>query len=112
MNVVLLLLLGVLAVVIASALWLFVFRHRSDVSSAPAEARTSEEDREQEARREATSQRGTELLERRVSLDARRGALGGNEDLLSSLDDLERRYTEGQLSEAAYEQEKTRLLEG
>jgi len=52
------------------------------------------------------------LLQRRVDLDARRGTLDGDSDLLETLDELERCRAAGGMSEADFEAEKMRLLGG
>jgi len=52
------------------------------------------------------------LLQRRVDLDATRGMLGGDNDLLDALDELERRRMAGGMSEEDFEAEKVRLLGG
>ncbi len=52
------------------------------------------------------------LLQRRVDLDATRGMLGGDNELLEALDELERRRLVGGMSEEDFEAEKVRLLGG
>ena len=64
------------------------------------------------ARQEAATAQGTELVERRVELDSRRGTLGGNEALDRALEDLERRLQVGEITADDFEREKVRLLGG
>ena len=67
---------------------------------------------EEVARQKLLEERGSELIERRVELDARRGTLGGDAELLHKLELLEERRRKGEISEEAFEREKTRLLGG
>jgi len=71
-----------------------------------------EEPAERRSRQAALEPIENALLQRRVDLDARRGMLGGDSDLLEALDELERRRVAGEMSEAAFEAEKVRLLGG
>jgi len=71
-----------------------------------------EEPAERRSRQAAREPIENALLQRRVDLDARRGMLGGDSDLLEALDELERRRVAGEMSEAAFEAEKVRLLGG
>lgn len=72
----------------------------------------AEEPAERRSRQAALAPIENALLQRRVDLDARRGMLGGDSDLLEELDELERRRAAGGISEADFEAEKVRLLGG
>jgi len=72
----------------------------------------AEEPVERRSRQAALEPIEDALLQRRVDLDARRGMLGGDNDLLEALDELERRRTAGEISETDFEAEKVRLLGG
>ncbi len=71
-----------------------------------------EEPAERRSRQAALEPIENALLQRRVDLDSRRGMLGGDNDLLEALDELERRRAAGGMSEADFEAEKVRLLGG
>jgi uncharacterized membrane protein len=61
---------------------------------------------------QALDERGTELLQRRVDLDMRRGTLGGNVEVYEAFEELEKRLRAGEISEEEFEREKIRLLNG
>jgi hypothetical protein len=63
-------------------------------------------------RRQAAEALGSELLDRRVALDARRGPLAGNAQLDGQVHELEQRLHAGEISMVEFEREKTRLLGG
>jgi uncharacterized membrane protein len=67
---------------------------------------------ERRARFDALDEHGTELLQRRVELDDRRGTLGGNEQIYAEFEELEARLRAGEISEDEFEQGKVRLLSG
>lgn len=56
--------------------------------------------------------RGSELLERRAELDARRGTLGGDTAVAEAFEELERRLNCDEISEEQFEVEKIRILGG
>lgn len=62
--------------------------------------------------RELAQEIGTELLARRVELDARRGTLGGNSGIDAEFDRLQQQLRAGEISEEQFEREKIRLLSG
>jgi uncharacterized membrane protein len=64
------------------------------------------------AEREQAESIGADLLSRRVQLDARRGALGGDAGIDAEFDRLQEKLHSGEISEAQFEQEKIRLLGG
>jgi hypothetical protein len=66
---------------------------------------------EHDTRMQALEDRGTELLERRVELDVRRGALGGQTRIHDAFVELEQRLRAGEISEEEFEREKVQLLE-
>jgi uncharacterized membrane protein len=78
----------------------------------PGTVQPHEDAAEREARHQAVDELGTELIERRVELDSRRGTLGGDRDLLEALDRLEERRRNGEISDEQFEAEKVRLLGG
>jgi len=99
---------GLIVVITVAALWL-----RRPAPPPPAPSPSPPEDQaERRARQRAVNERGTELLERRVELDARRGALEGDFGLSEALDRLDERRRRGNISEEDYEAEKIRLLGG
>jgi predicted Zn-dependent peptidase len=86
-------------------------------SRPPATPAAESEEREpapepRHARRQEIEELGTELIQRRMALDARRGPLGGNTDLDEALGRLEDRFRAGEISEQEFEREKVRLLGG
>jgi hypothetical protein len=64
------------------------------------------------AEREQAQSVGTELLARRVELDARRGALQGDAGIDAEFDRLVEQLRSGAISEEEFEREKIRLLGG
>ena len=64
------------------------------------------------ALQQALDERGTELLQRRVDLDMRRGTLGGNSEIYEAFEDLEGRLRAGEITEEEFEREKIKLLGG
>lgn len=64
------------------------------------------------AEREQAESIGTELLSRRVQLDARRGALQGDTAIEGEFDRLLQKLQSGEISEEQFEREKIRLLGG
>jgi hypothetical protein len=107
--VVLVVLLGAGAV---AALLAYRRFQRGSAGPAPTVASTPAERAARHARQTEVETRGEELLERRVSLDSKRGTLGGDNTLYDALDELQKRRQEGQISEVEFEREKVRLLSG
>jgi hypothetical protein len=64
------------------------------------------------AARQAAEERGTELLDRRIALDDRRGPLQGNAWIDDAMAALEQRRDRGEISESEFESEKIKLLGG
>lgn len=106
-------LIAIVLFLILAALVLAIVLRRPQTSLPPTPP--TEDDTESAARRqrhEALDVRGSELIERRVELDARRGTLGGDTDLERSLDQLYQRLEAGEIGEQEFEAEKIRLLGG
>lgn len=107
---------GLLLVALALAVGALVLaKRRRDAAGSPTI--TSDEHSQWDAshitqlHREADRQ-GTELLQRRVALDMRRGTLGGDSDLDAALEHLEQEWRRGTISDEQFEAEKLRLLGG
>jgi uncharacterized membrane protein len=100
----------VLIVVIGFAV--LALRRRHPYPPATIAAEPEEDPAAREARHRAIDVRGSELLERRVELDARRGTLAGDAEVDDAFDRLEERLRSGEISEAEFEVEKVRLLSG
>lgn len=98
--------------ILGLALALVVARRRRRVPAPAVEPMPAENGAEREARHEFIEQRGTELLERRVDLDARRGTLTGDSGVNDAFDRLERRFRAGEISEDEFEEGKIRILGG
>jgi len=65
-----------------------------------------------EARHAVVEAHGTELIERRVDLDARRGTLGGDTSLDDAFTRLQERFERGDITEEQFEHAKIRLFGG
>jgi hypothetical protein len=106
-------LIGVVLFLIVAALVLAIVLRRPQTGvppTFPAEEGTESIARRQ--RQEVLDTRGSELIERRVELDARRGTLGGDAGLERALDELYHRLEAGEIGEQEFEVEKVRLLGG
>lgn len=84
-------------------------RRRAEVSEAPDVAPPAPLP---SAERERAQEIGTELLSRRVELDARRGTLAGDTSIDAEFDRLQQQLSTGEISEEQFEREKIRLLGG
>lgn len=107
----------ILAIIVAALLLAALaawFARRGTVPPpvAPTVATTEEDPAARQMRQQSAEAKGSELLERRVDLDAKRGTLGGDVGLYDALDRLEQRRQRGEISEQAFEDEKVRLLSG
>jgi hypothetical protein len=104
----------VVVVFLILALGLAAIALRREKSPPPpiAEPEPGEDPAERHARQQALDERGTELLQRRVDLDMRRGTLGGNTEVYQAFEELESRLRAGEISEDEFEREKVRLLGG
>ena len=109
----LLLLIVVLVVLIlgAALAWLLLRRRRS-IPTAAIEVEPEEDPAAREARHRVIEERGSELLERRVDLDTRRGTLVGDDEVNDAFDRLEAQLRAGEISEDEFEAGKIRLLGG
>ena len=100
-----------LVVLLAFAVAAVLLRTRAAVP--PVRVREPSEDfEERQQRQRAVESLGRDLLDRRVALDARRGPLQGNMTLDEELDDLERSFRSGEITEDEFERRKIRLLGG
>jgi hypothetical protein len=97
---------------LAAGIALVASRRPAVAPPPPPEIIEDDDAEARRARQALAAERGTELLERRIALDARRGTLGGDTQLYDALEDLQERLRSGQISEDEYEQEKVRLLGG
>lgn len=108
--VTLLVLLGLACLLTLAAV--FLLRRTRGAAPPPVVETPPEVDHDREIRREAAQRQGTELLERRVELDGRRGPLAGDASIDAAFDRLEERLRAGEISEDEFEAEKIRLLGG
>ena len=108
------LLLVVLAIVLASGVGIaVVLRKRARTPTATVVPTEPAEDQSvREARHRAVDKLGSELLDRRVELDGRRGTLTGDAEVYAAFDDLERQFLAGTISEDEFEAAKIRILGG
>jgi uncharacterized membrane protein len=106
-----LILLVVLLVLFAVATASIVLRRRPP---APPDlsARSEAIEEVRRERQRAAEALGTELLDRRVQLDARRGPLAGYSQIDEEFRALEQRLQAGEITEEEFEREKSRLLGG
>lgn len=102
----------ILVVVLGLAVGLVVLRRQRPAPLPPAVTELPEDPGLREARHRVIEQRGTELLDRRVDLDQRRGTLAGDSVVDNALDVLESRYRAGEISEDDFEAGKIRILGG
>ena len=102
----------IVVLILGLALALVVFRRRRLTPPAPVEAVTQESAAVRGARHRVIEERGTELLERRVDLDARRGTLTGDSRVDDALVRLEQRFRAGEISEDQFEAGKVQILGG
>jgi hypothetical protein len=99
-------------VILGLAIAVVVFRRRRVTPPAPVETEPIESMAAREARHQVIELRGTELLERRVELDARRGTLTGDTSVDDALIRLELRFHAGEISEDEFEARKIKILGG
>jgi hypothetical protein len=102
----------IVVLILGSALVLVLFRQRRLSPPLPVEVEPSESISTREARHQVIEQRGTELLERRVDLDLRRGTLTGDSAVYDAFDRLEHRFQAGEISEDEFEAGKIQILGG
>lgn len=106
--VIIVLVVVLLAFTMGAVLWLA--RPGSPPAGPPSPAPQTQPG--DEAQQRAAQAHGTELLERRIALDGRRGPLQGDYELDSRLEQLEDQVRRGEISEEDFEAEKIRLLGG
>lgn len=100
----------VIVVFLALAVGIAVLSRRRGLPVPPPIVEPEEDPDVRRARQQELNERGQELLERRVELDARRGTLLGHSDVYAKFEDLEDRLRSGEISEDEFEAEKIRLL--
>lgn len=96
----------------AGVLTVFVLRRPGEPLPPPLPSAAEEDPEARRTRQRMLDERETELIERRIELDARRGPLGGNNQVYEAFEELEQRLRSGELSEEEFEAEKIRLLGG
>lgn len=108
-----LLVLVVVAIVLVAAFAVvWVLRRRPAPAPPPPPVPPAEDASAREARHRSIDRRGSELLDRRVELDGRRGTLAGHGEVEDEFDRLEASYRAGEISEEQFEAAKIRLLGG
>lgn len=107
----LLALVVVLVLALVTAAILLLRRRRPEPIPVP-EAPPQIDPAAEAARHKAIDERGSELLERRVDLDARRGTLTGDSAVYDAFDRLEAQFRAGEITEDEFEARKVRILGG
>lgn len=102
----------ILFLVVAIISALLLVRGRRFPAALPTPVLPAADSRADETRRQAVQVQGSELLERRVELDSRRGTLTGDQQVFDALVEVQNRFQRGEISESEYEAEKVRLLGG
>ena len=98
--------------VLAAGLAIYLVRSRGP-APPPLPVEESPDDlAARRARQQAINTQGTELLQRRIELDSKRGTLGGDWGIDEAFKDLEDRLRSGEIDEAQFEREKIKLLGG
>src|SRR5947209_5109494 len=98
-------------VMLAGTLAVIALRRQRNPPTISVE-KSGEDEAAKRVRHDLLERRGSELLQRRVDLDARRGTLGGNTEVYEAFEHLEAQLRAGTISESEFEQEKVRLLGG
>jgi len=83
-------------------------RETEEKTTRPGDAETAA----RAARHAVVEAHGTELIERRVDLDARRGTLGGDTSLDDAFTRLQERLESGDITEEQFEHAKIHLFGG
>lgn len=91
---------------------MFALRRQTPIAPPPVVEPAQKDLDALRARQRVLDARGSELLARRVELDARRGTLGGDTTIDAAFVELEQRLRCGEISEDEFEAEKIRLLGG
>lgn len=102
--------IALLAPAIAVAIYLLDRGQREAPASPAVEPPIDREARA--ARQRSLEEHQDRLLDRRVELDSRRGALMGDDRIYGEFVALERRFRAGEIDEREFEREKLRLLGG
>ncbi len=91
----------------------YALRRQQGTVPEPVIQTAEQEDLEaRRARQAALEPIETELLQRRIELDAKRGPLAGDSAVYDAFVELEQRLRSGAISEEEFEAEKVRLLGG
>jgi|SRR5579875_3798624 len=99
-------------IIVLAVLVFLLARTRANYASQASGAEQVPSPSEQAIDQHRLEAQEDELIERRIQLDARRGPLAGDADVLARLDELDARRTRGEITEQQYEAEKLRLLGG
>jgi len=108
----LLLALVVVLVLVLGAVAVLLLRRRQPAPMPVSEAAPIIDPAAEAARHRAIDERGSELLERRVDLDGRRGTLAGDSAIYDAFDRLEAQFRAGEITEDEFEARKVRILGG
>ncbi len=109
---ILILVVVLVVLVVAGALTLILLRRTRTASLPVVETEPENNGAAREALHRVIEERGTELLDRRVDLDARRGTLAGDSQVYDAFDRLQAQFRSGDISEEEYEAGKICLLGG
>ncbi|HEX6506692.1 MAG TPA: hypothetical protein VF221_03580 [Chloroflexota bacterium] len=102
----------VVVLVLAAGVAVIALRRSRTAPPPPIAVEPEEDPAVREARHHAIDEQGSELLERRVELDTRRGTLAGDDEVNDAFDELLKRLRSGEITEEQFEGEKVRLLSG
>jgi hypothetical protein len=91
---------------------IYALRQREPVPPVPLGMGRSDDAAERRARHQTVDTLGSELLQRRADLEARRGTLMGDSQVYDEFVALEDRLRSGEITEDEFEREKLRLLGG
>lgn len=112
MSTLIIIVLAVAVILVALVAAAVLTRRSAQPESNESQPAPEIDPEERRRQRQAAVDRGDDLLDRRVELDSRRGTLGGNVLLDDALQELAARHERGEISDAEFEVEKTRLLGG
>lgn len=104
--------LVVIVLALAAVLAVYLVRSRDTVPQAIRLQEPPEDWEARRARQQAIDIQGSELLQRRIDLDAKRGTLGGDAGIDHAFKGLEERLRSGEIDEQQFELEKIKLLGG
>lgn len=101
-----------LLVLLGAGIGLILLRRARSVPTTAVEETRRVDPLADAARHRRIEEQGSELLERRVDLDARRGTLAGDSGVYEAFDRLEAEFRAGIISEGEFEAGKIRILGG